>query len=64
MNPAQKIINYVKESQIELKKVVWPTRTEALRHTVLVIALSLGVAFFLGAADFVLNFLIELFLQR
>jgi preprotein translocase subunit SecE len=36
----------------ELKKVVWPSKSDTIKYSILVIALSLGVAFFLGAADY------------
>jgi preprotein translocase subunit SecE len=38
MQILEKIIAYFRESKIELKKVVWPTRREAVNHTLLVIA--------------------------
>ena len=43
-----KITDYLAEAKAELKKVQWPTRQEATRHTIMVIAISLGVAAFLG----------------
>ena len=46
------LTNYFKTAYQELTKVVWPTRQEAVRHTLLVIAFSLGMAIFFGAADF------------
>ncbi|OGY52310.1 MAG: preprotein translocase subunit SecE [Candidatus Buchananbacteria bacterium RIFCSPLOWO2_01_FULL_56_15] len=54
-----KTIDYLKASRQELKKVVWPSRKEVIQHTILVIAVSLGVAFFLGGIDFILTLLIE-----
>ena len=55
MNPASRLVNYIKGSQQELKKVVWPTKKEVTRNTILVIAISLAVAIFLGGVDYVLN---------
>lgn len=56
-----KIIEYIKESRAELKKVVWPTKQQTKNHTLMVIGVSLAVAAFLGAVDFGLNKLLELF---
>lgn len=43
----------------ELKKVVWPSRQEIIQHTLVVIGLSLFLAVFLGAVDFLLNLGLE-----
>ncbi|PIS42935.1 MAG: preprotein translocase subunit SecE [Candidatus Kerfeldbacteria bacterium CG08_land_8_20_14_0_20_40_16] len=50
-----RIFRYFKESKDELKKVIWPTRAEAIKHTLIVIGVSVGVAVFLGLADYLLN---------
>jgi len=54
-----KLIQYIKDSKRELKKVVWPTKKEVQNHTLLVIAFSLVVAFFLGMVDFGLTELVS-----
>lgn len=59
-----KINNYVKESVIELKKVTWPTKKETYHYTFMVIGLSLLVAIFLGALDFVFNFGLETLITK
>lgn len=38
-----------------MKRVTWPTRKELKQHTILVVAMSLAVASFLGFCDYVLN---------
>jgi preprotein translocase subunit SecE len=48
-----KIINYIKASIEEMKKVTWPTKKETYNYTLLVIFISLGVALFLGLLDLV-----------
>jgi preprotein translocase subunit SecE len=55
----EKFNNYVKESVVELKKVTWPTKKETYRYTILVIAISLAVAAFLGGLDFIFNMGLE-----
>jgi len=54
-----RFIDYIKSSRQELKKVIWPTKKETTKNTVLVIAISLGVAIFLGIADYVLTVILE-----
>lgn len=58
-----KITDYLAEAKAELKKVQWPTRKEATRHTIMVIAISLGVAAFLGIFDFIFNIALELLIS-
>ncbi|MBL7159888.1 preprotein translocase subunit SecE [Candidatus Microgenomates bacterium] len=55
-----KLVNYIKVSISELKKVEWPTREQAIRHTILVIAISLVVAAFLGIVDFILTRVLQI----
>jgi preprotein translocase subunit SecE len=55
MNPINRLTAFLKEVRLEMKKVNWPTRQETLRYTLIVIGVSLGVAFFLGALDFIFN---------
>lgn len=54
-----KIINYFKGSKEELAKVVWPSRQTTINHTVMVIAVSLVVAVFLGLVDLILSKALE-----
>ncbi|MBU1146006.1 preprotein translocase subunit SecE [Patescibacteria group bacterium] len=61
--PSNKLTNYFRDSYRELKKVVWPTKRETINHTLVVIGISLGVAVFLGALDFLFTWLFERFVQ-
>ena len=45
------IINYLKESREELKKVTWPDRQQLTRLTVAVIVISALTAIYLGLID-------------
>lgn len=38
----------VQDTRTELRKITWPTREETVRLTLVVIALSIVLAFFLG----------------
>lgn len=42
-----------------MRKVAWPTKREIVQHTALVVGLSLVVAAFLGALDYVFNIGLE-----
>ena len=59
MNWISKFITYIKESRIELKKVIWPSREDVTKHTLIVIGVSLGVALFLGVFDYALFIMLE-----
>jgi len=50
-----KIVNFVKEARVELKKVNWPTKQQTINYTLIVIGLSIAVALFLGGLDFVFS---------
>jgi preprotein translocase subunit SecE len=50
-----KISEYFKETKIELKHVIWPTRKQTLFYTIIVIVLSVLIAYFLGIFDFLFS---------
>ena len=56
-----RIIQFLKEAQIELKKVTWPTRQDTIRSTAAVIVVSGAIAVFLGMLDFITQFILDTF---
>ena len=46
------ITRYLRETWAELKKVRWPTRQEAQNLTLIVLAVTVGMAIILGLMDF------------
>jgi len=50
----KKFFKYLKSAKNELLKVVWPDRKTTLNMTIAVIIISVIVALFLGAVDYVL----------
>lgn len=50
---------FFEEARTELRHVNWPTRTEAFRLTWVVVALSLILAVFLGAFDYLFTIGLE-----
>jgi preprotein translocase subunit SecE len=55
-----KIAEYIKDTQAEMNHVNWPTRSETIRFTALVIIVSLATALLLGLSDFVFEKLLTL----
>ena len=53
------IQRWFQETRSELRKVVWPTREEALRLTYVVLGISLAMGLLLGAADLLLSALVS-----
>ncbi len=64
----QKLINFkpivfLREVKLELERVIWPSRAETLKLTLIVIGVSAAVGLFLGGLDFVLTKITELFIR-
>lgn len=57
------IKQYLIESVAEMKKVVWPNRQQTIQYTIVVIALSVGLAVFLGALDYVFSLGLEVLIK-
>jgi preprotein translocase subunit SecE len=56
--PGKRLIGFGKESVKEVKKVVWPTRKEALQNTAMVFAFVFLMALFLWITDKTLEFVL------
>ena len=54
------IVKYLKETRAELRKVTWPTREEAINLTLIVIAVTVAMAVFLGTSDWLFSRIIGL----
>lgn len=64
MNITNKVVEYFRTSQIELKKVIWPSKKETTRYSILVIGMSLVVAVFFGILDYIFNLGLTQFISR
>ena len=53
-----KVIQFIKEARVELKKVNWPTRKELIDSTKVVLITSFLLAAFIGVIDLFLSQLI------
>ena len=54
-----KVKTYIGDLRQEYKRINWPSRNEALRMSGVVIAISMVVAAFLGALDFLFASILE-----
>ena len=50
-----RIMQYVRETRAELRKVVWPTREEAINLTAIVVGTIFVMSAFFGVVDYLLN---------
>ena len=58
-----KAINFIKEALAELEKVVWPTREQTIRYSILVIVVAIVVGLLLGGLDYILTLLQDYILK-
>ncbi len=47
------ILQYIKDTRSELRHVAWPTRTQTMIYTSLVIGISIFVSAYLGFFDYI-----------
>jgi preprotein translocase subunit SecE len=47
----QKVVNYLKETQAELRQVTWPTKAELIGSTIVVIFVTIILAAFIYVVD-------------
>jgi len=57
-------VTFLREVRIELKKVTWPSRKEALASTLVVLVLTFISALYLFGIDGVLRFIIKLMVGK
>ncbi len=60
----QKLLTFLNEVRMEMKKINWPTKKQTIRYTLIVIGVSVAVATFLGGLDFIFNILITKFIFK
>ena len=60
----EKVISFLKDVKIELSKVSWPTRDQTIQYTIIVIALSVAIALFLGGVDFIFQQILTKFILK
>lgn len=56
-------ITFVQQTYDELKKVVWPTREELTKLTIIVLFISLVVGVYIGGIDLILTKITEVLIK-
>ena len=56
-------VAFLRETYDELKQVVWPTRNEVVRLTLIVITLSIFTGLYIGGLDFVFTKIMEMIIK-
>jgi preprotein translocase subunit SecE len=58
-----RVREFVQEVLLEFRRVTWPSRQELINSTVVVLALTVVVAFFLGGVDIGLSKIVQRILR-
>jgi len=56
---ATSLTTYLREAVVEMKKVIWPSRQQTLTYTVIVLIMSIGLAFLFTVLDNLFNRIVE-----
>jgi preprotein translocase subunit SecE len=59
-----RVMHYFRETRAELRKVVWPTREEAINLTIVVVVTIVAMSAFFGVIDYFLTGLFRFLLAR
>ena len=59
----KKIIDYIRKIYTEMRKVTWPTRSELINSTIVVIVISAIVALIIFALDTIFSNILHLILR-
>ena len=63
MGFVQRVQEFIREVLAEFRRVTWPSRQELINATVVVVAVTVILAFFLGAVDVALARIVEKILR-
>ena len=59
-----KVVTFIQEAKEELLKVNWPSKKQTINYTLLVVAVSLVVAGFLGGLDWIFSYVLKTFIIK
>ncbi len=64
MQRENRVTQYLRETRAELRKVVWPSREEAINLTGIVVATIIAMSVFMGFFDYVFTLLFRFLINR
>jgi len=56
-------VTFLRQTYDEMQKVVWPTRNDVIRLTLIVITMSLFVGIYIGGLDYIFTKITELIVK-
>ncbi len=59
----ERFVNYLRDTRQELTHVSWPTQRQAIISTILVVSISIALALFVGAFDFLFTRGVDWFIK-
>lgn len=59
-----KVLQFFIEAKAEMLKVNWPTKKQTVNYTMLVVAVSIAVAAFLGGLDWIFSYILKTFIIK
>jgi len=59
-----KVMQFFIEAKAEMLKVNWPTRKQTVNYTLLVVAVSVAVAGFLGGLDSIFGYILRTYIIK
>jgi preprotein translocase subunit SecE len=57
-----KLLDYIRDTKGEMKHVSWPTKSQATGYTILVLIISVILAFYLGFFDYIFTNIFDRFI--
>lgn len=58
------LIKYFNDTASEMKQVTWPTQKQSILYTILVLAITLVVALYIGAFDYLFSQGVQFIVNR
>ncbi len=57
-------VTFLREVKTEMTKVLWPTREEVIKLTIIVVAVSTAIGVYIGGLDFVFTKITDILIKR